>query len=127
MFPRDRAGGEEKLASGGDTAARDFVPRFAVQVDDSLGILVEFLTPLGEQHPTALPLEQGRSQRFFEGLDTLTDRRLSQTHHSGSPSEGAQLGRLGEGFQIRQLPTFGFATFPPHTSPPPSPPDTPTT
>jgi hypothetical protein len=65
--------------------ARDFPAGLSMQVEDSLGVVVELLTRLGEQHPTALPLEQRRAERSFEGLHTLADGRLSQADALAAP------------------------------------------
>src|SRR5436309_472619 len=51
---------------------------------------------LYEKTTPALPLEQRLVERFFKGLDTLTDRRLSQAQRLCRPGETAQLGSLGE-------------------------------
>jgi hypothetical protein len=86
--------------------ARNFAAGLSMQAEDSLRKVVEPLACLGEQHSTALPFEQGSTERTFEDLHTLADGRLRQAKRLGRPGEAAQFSRFREGLQIRQLQIF---------------------
>jgi hypothetical protein len=72
----DRTRGEEQFTGDRDFMTGYFPVSLPVQVKYPLGVVVEQLSRFGEQNPTALPLEQGLAERFFEGLNALANRRL---------------------------------------------------
>ena len=83
--------------------AGDFPVGLAMEVEDTLGEVVEPATRLGEQDPAAFPLKQRFPEGTFERLDPLADRRLGQAEGLRRSREAAQLGSFREGFQVRQL------------------------
>src|SRR5262249_42233901 len=78
VFSGNRTGGEEQFTRDRGVEAGKGSAGLPVEVQDSLGEVVELQARLGEQHSTALPPEQGRAEYFFEGVDALAYRRLGQ-------------------------------------------------
>lgn len=76
MFTGYRTRSEEQFTGERSFLPGDFPTSLPVEVEDSLGVLVELLTCLGEKNPTAQPLKQRLAECLFESLNTLTDRRL---------------------------------------------------
>ena len=67
MFAGDGTGGEEQFPGDRGLVAGDLPPGLPVEVEDPLGVVVELPARLGEQHPTAPPLEQGACRATFRG------------------------------------------------------------
>src|SRR5581483_4600075 len=73
MLAGNRTGGEEQFPLGRSGMAGDLLACLPVEVEDPLGVVVEFLACLGEEHAPRLSLEQGRAELLFEVLHTLAD------------------------------------------------------
>jgi hypothetical protein len=108
MLAGNGTGGAIEFTTDRSVVAGDCSPRFTVEVQYPLSVVIKFLTRIGEQNPTALPLEQRCAKRLFEGLHTLADRRLGHAQCLRSPGEAAQLGCLREGWEMRNLQVFGL-------------------
>jgi hypothetical protein len=79
MLTWDGTASQEQFTADRGFVAGDFPTSLPVKVQNTLGVFVEPLARLGEQNTSALALEQGLVERFFENLNTLADRCLRQT------------------------------------------------
>jgi hypothetical protein len=109
VFSGDGTRSEEKFTGERGFVAGDFPASFPVEVENPLGVLVEFLTRSGKKNPATFPLEERFAEFLFESLNTLTDCCLTQVERLRRPGEVAQLSSLREGFEIGKLHIFGLS------------------
>jgi hypothetical protein len=83
----NRTGGEGKFACNRSLAAGHFLVRFAVEVKDAAGILVQSATGVGQFDLSAGAAEQRHAEFAFECLDALADGSLRESEGAGGGGE----------------------------------------
>ena len=80
----------------GTSAARDRLPRLAVEGENAPGVPVQPAACVGEYDFPAGAAEQGHAEFAFEGLHALADGGLGETDSASGSSKVRPLGGLNE-------------------------------